>query len=128
MKAYQIVRILSSKTLRRHDKGSYLRLVGCLHWLLVRQHLPVSPIRKRKGNYGIQGLDEASEGLCSTHSQFHRTSDCATSMLKHCQGQSSPNDKVHPPSPRSDPHPHQFGTLHFCKLCPLFSSYTPQSS
>ena len=86
-------------------------MVGCPN--PVHQPPSVNPIRKKKGNFGLWGLDKQ---LYSTHSHF-----ClylSHSPAQTHQEQSSSNNKLHPLSPRSGSHPHQLVPYTFLQTLP----------
>lgn len=121
-KLTKLFKFWTSKILRRYDNGSCLRLVSCLP---VHQPLPVSPIREKKGNFGLWGLDNWQRACILPRANFVYT--CITSLLKHVRNKALQTIKSILPLLDQVPTPTNLSPTHFFKLCPLFPSYTPQS-
>ena len=122
-KLTKLFKFWASKVLRRHDNRSYLRLVGCPN--PVHQPPPVSPIRKKKGNSGLWGLDKRQRACILPIATSVYT--WVTALLKHVRNKAPQTiNSILPPLDQV-PIPTNLSPTHFCKLCPLFPSYTPES-
>lgn len=96
------------------------KLVSCTLWEFICQHPPGSPIRKGMGTM-VPGPGQASSGPV-----FYSQS-IAAPLLKHPQGQICSSDRVCA-APLITPLSTTQPLNHFSTFCPLFPSYTSQSS